>query len=154
MEQGSKKWGISSSGWHKTTAKVWRQTPGVWRYATTWVVTTKHNHNSIRKKCEQYILRDWGNNSKCYHNFRVGRRCLRAFGSSFEEGEEVLEWKFTLYCFSLTFLSRGERREKTILTQVSLTQPDQGEIWDFILQPISGGRCYIISNTTLQKQTI
>ena len=71
----------------------------------------QHNHNSIRKKCGQYTLRDLNNNNKCYHNLRVGRRCLRAFGCSFEEGEEVLEWKFTLNCFSLIFV-KGRKEGK------------------------------------------
>lgn len=72
----------------------------------------QNNHNSIRKKCGQYTLRDLNNatNNKCYHSFRVERKCLRVFGSSFEEGEEVLEFKFTIVF--LWFLSWGERKGK------------------------------------------
>ena len=108
---GVKKQGISFIWWHKTTAKVWRQTPWVQRDATTWVVTTNTIITPSGKKCGWYTLTDLTNNNKYYHNFRVGRRCLRAFGSCFEEGEEVFEWKFTLYCFSLIFV-KGRKEGK------------------------------------------
>lgn len=80
----------------------------------------QNNHNSIRKKCGQYTLRDLNNtaNNECYHNFRVERRCVGVVGNFFEEGEEVFEFKSTIVF--LWFLSWGERKRKKYFNTVLL----------------------------------
>lgn len=86
MKQGSKIEEFLSFGDIKPL-----QTPRVQRDATTWVITTNAIITPSGKKCGRYILKDLTNDNKHYHNFRVGRRCLRAFGSCFEEQEEVFK---------------------------------------------------------------
>lgn len=71
----------------------------------------QNNHNSTRKICGQYTLRDLSNNNKRYHNVRVRGKCLRVFGSSFEDEGEVLELKVAYYCFSLIFV-KGRKEGK------------------------------------------